>query len=110
MPRTIERCRTIIDALDEGICSIDAEGRTSFVNLRLTEILGLRTEEVLGRPVFDLVDSNGTRPCERRSKTPDMVSEVNTSSSSAVRIGRRSGSRSSCRHFTTEATTSAASL
>jgi PAS domain S-box-containing protein len=58
MPRTIERCRRIIDALDEGICSIDAEGRTSFVNPRLTEMSGFRAEEILGRPVFDLVDEH----------------------------------------------------
>jgi PAS domain S-box-containing protein len=56
MPGTTEPCRSIIDAIDDGICSTDTEDRTTFVNRKLADMLGFHTEEVRGRPILDFVD------------------------------------------------------
>lgn len=62
----IEICRSILDAVDEGICTSDAEDRAIFVNTRLTEMSGFRSEEILGRPVYEFVDERW-HPILRRS-------------------------------------------
>ena len=49
------RYRTLVDAAQEGICAVDAQGRLVFANSRFTGMLGYDTSAVLGRPVFDFV-------------------------------------------------------
>ena len=43
-------------AAAEGIWQVDREGRTVYVNERLSEMLGYRPEELLGRRVVEFVD------------------------------------------------------
>ncbi len=43
--------RRIVETASEGIWSMDAEHRTSFVNPRMAELLGYAPAEMLGRPV-----------------------------------------------------------
>jgi PAS domain S-box-containing protein len=45
----------IVNLANEGIWRLDAEGRTSYVNTRMAEILGYRPDELLGRPVTDFM-------------------------------------------------------
>jgi PAS domain S-box-containing protein len=47
--RSEERYRRIVDLADEGIWALDAEGRTTYVNRRLTQILGFAHADMLGR-------------------------------------------------------------
>jgi two-component system, cell cycle sensor histidine kinase and response regulator CckA len=49
------RYRRIVETTSEGIWTLDAEGRTSYVNQRMTEILGYSAEEMLGRHYFDFM-------------------------------------------------------
>ncbi|SEW27312.1 PAS domain S-box protein [Natrinema salifodinae] len=49
--RELERAETIIQALDELVYTIDAEGRFSFVNDALTPITGYEPEELIGEHV-----------------------------------------------------------
>ncbi|HEV2851559.1 MAG TPA: ATP-binding protein [Thermoanaerobaculia bacterium] len=49
-----ERYRRIVETALEGIWAIDAEGRTTYANPRMAEMLGYTVEELLGRNAFDL--------------------------------------------------------
>jgi len=54
-----ERYRRIVDTANEGIWTVDAEGRTSFVNPKLQALLGWTAKEMLGRPCTDFMDADG---------------------------------------------------
>jgi PAS domain S-box-containing protein len=49
------RFRRIVETAQEGIWHIDGEGRTVYANQHLAEMLGYRTEELVGGSAFDLV-------------------------------------------------------
>jgi PAS domain S-box-containing protein len=53
------RYRRIVETTSEGIWMLDADHRTSFVNARMAEILGRRTQDMLGRHPFDFTDDDG---------------------------------------------------
>ena len=44
-----------VNMANEGIWALDTNGKTSFVNARMTEMLGYTNREMLGRPVVDFV-------------------------------------------------------
>ncbi|MFN6514370.1 MAG: response regulator [Nostoc sp. CreGUA01] len=48
--------RRIVDTSYEGICTIDSQGRTEFVNQRMSQMLGYTAAEMLGRSIFDFID------------------------------------------------------
>ncbi len=48
--------RRIVDTSYEGIWMIDAQGRTEFVNQRMSQMLGYPSEEILGRSLFDFIE------------------------------------------------------
>ena len=50
------RYREIIETTHEGVWMLDAELRTTLVNLRMTELLGHAESEMLGRPVLAFMD------------------------------------------------------
>ena len=54
-----ERFRSIVVASHEGIWTIDADSRTTFVNDRMAEMMGYSPEEMLGRPAFEFLDDEG---------------------------------------------------
>jgi PAS domain S-box-containing protein len=47
--------RQIVETTNEGIWVIDGEGRTSYANQRMAEMLGCRLNELMGRSAFDFV-------------------------------------------------------
>lgn len=51
-----KRYRRLIDTANEGIWTIDTQGRTDYVNQRMAQMLGYRVEEILERSIFDFVD------------------------------------------------------
>ena len=51
-----KRFRTIVNIAREGIWVLDVQGLTTYVNQRMTEILGVTVEEMLGRSLFDFMD------------------------------------------------------
>ena len=55
------RYRGLIESCAEGVWLIDAEGRTSFVNEQMARMLGHAPNEMLGRPMFDFMDSAAQR-------------------------------------------------
>ena len=51
--------RQIVTTCLEGVWTIDAEGRTTFVNEQLARMLGYTIEEMSGRTLFDFMDDAG---------------------------------------------------
>ncbi|NEV62618.1 PAS domain S-box protein [Thiorhodococcus minor] len=47
--------RRIVETATEGIWSVDAENRTTFVNARMAEMLGLSADAMIGRPLEDFL-------------------------------------------------------
>src|SRR5258706_7178914 len=54
-----ERYRRIVETANEGIWTIDAQARISFVNPTMQKMLGYTEAEMLGRPIADFVDGGG---------------------------------------------------
>jgi PAS domain S-box-containing protein len=50
-----ERFRRIVETACEGIWIIDPEGKVSYANQRIADMLGCPLEKILGRPVLDFV-------------------------------------------------------
>jgi PAS domain S-box-containing protein len=48
-----ERYRRIVDTAQEGITVLDSEGRVTYANRRMAEMLGYASEELLGRSILD---------------------------------------------------------
>ncbi len=51
------RYQTLIELAQEGIWTFGPEGNTTFVNRKMSEILGYSSDEMLGRSVFSFVSS-----------------------------------------------------
>ena len=60
-----EKYRNIVETANEGIWIIDAEDRTTYVNKKMTEMLGYGQEEMIGR------SSDGTLPMKKIRLSPD---------------------------------------
>ena len=48
--------RRIVETANEGIWMVDRDGRTTFVNAKVGEMLGYSADEIIGRPLFDFMD------------------------------------------------------
>lgn len=56
--RTSEaRYRTIVETAQEGIWTLDTDGRTTYLNQRMAEMLGSTVEEMASAPFLDFVDT-----------------------------------------------------
>ncbi len=53
------RYRDIVETATEGIGSIDAQARTSFVNPKMAQMLRYSVDEMAGRPLTDFMDAQG---------------------------------------------------
>ena len=60
------RYRRIVELAHDGIWTIDADARTTFVNARLAEMFGYSVEEMLGRHVSEFMDEDGWRAAAAR--------------------------------------------
>ncbi|MEG4503555.1 PAS domain S-box protein [Microcoleus sp. F6_B4] len=54
-----EKYRCIVETADEGIWIVDAEGKTTFVNQKMADMLGCTPEEMIGQPLFAFMDAEG---------------------------------------------------
>jgi PAS domain S-box-containing protein len=52
-----ERYRRIVDTAQEGIWLLDADAKTTFVNQSLADMLGYRSNELLGHSLFEFMDA-----------------------------------------------------
>ena len=53
------RYRNIVETAEEGIWTIDAEGRTTFVNRKMAEMLDYTIEEMIGKSLLEFMDDEG---------------------------------------------------
>ncbi len=54
-----EKYRHLIENLQEGIWAIDKDSYTTFANLRMAEMLGYTTDEMIGKQLFSFMDKRG---------------------------------------------------
>jgi len=54
-----EKYRCIVETADEGIWIIDAEGKTTFVNQKMADMLVCTPEEMIGESLFAFMDAEG---------------------------------------------------
>ncbi|WP_257452829.1 sensor histidine kinase [Archangium lipolyticum] len=59
--RSEQRFRLLVDAAQEGVWTIDAENRTTYVNRYLARMLGYTVGEMLGKHVSAFMDEEGAR-------------------------------------------------
>jgi len=57
LERSEGRYRQLVETMSDGLGAIDAEGRITFVNRRIEEILGYSREELIGRHFGSLFDA-----------------------------------------------------
>jgi two-component system nitrate/nitrite sensor histidine kinase NarX len=58
-----QKYRQLAESSHEGVWVLDTEGRTTFVNARLVEMLGYAVKEVEGRHIFSFMDEQGVEIC-----------------------------------------------
>ena len=51
-----ERYRSIVETANEGVWLIDAENKTTFMNLRMAQMLGCEEDMGVGRSPFEFLD------------------------------------------------------
>ncbi|MBI4876451.1 MAG: PAS domain S-box protein [Acidobacteria bacterium] len=56
-----EKFRRIVETATEGIWTLDADHRTTYVNRQMAAMLGWSVEEMLGKSPFDFLDEEGRR-------------------------------------------------
>jgi two-component system cell cycle sensor histidine kinase/response regulator CckA len=60
-----KKYRQLIEMLQEGIWTIDADAHTTFVNPRMAYMLGYTVEEMIGKHLFSFMDDRGVEECKR---------------------------------------------
>ncbi len=63
--RSEARFRRIVETANEGIWLLDVDGRTTFANDKIGEILGYDPEEMASLSMFDALDEQGRGPAAR---------------------------------------------
>jgi two-component system, cell cycle sensor histidine kinase and response regulator CckA len=61
-----QRYRRMVETTNEGVCTIDAGARTTFMNARLIALLGDTPEAVLDRPLLDFVHDDSRAAVETK--------------------------------------------
>ncbi len=59
LQKSEEKYRCIVETADEGIWMIDTEGKTTFVNQKMADMLGCTPEEMIGASLFNFMDAEG---------------------------------------------------
>ena len=60
LEKSEKRYRDLVSTLNEGVWEADVNMVTTFVNPKITEMLGYTTEEMVGRSVFDFIPPETT--------------------------------------------------
>jgi PAS domain S-box-containing protein len=56
---TTRNLQLLLESTLEGICTIDSEGQCTMINRAAARLLGYEPEELVGMPVFDVVQPDG---------------------------------------------------
>jgi len=85
-----EQYRRIVETANEGIWSIDAAGRTTFVNPKMQQLLGYSADEMLGRRWIDFMERDDAMALMREAdeqQRPGSLAQL-----SDARFRRKDGS------------------
>ena len=61
-----KKYRQIVETLQEGICIIDKEGCTTFINPSMAEMFGYTVKEMQGKHLFSFMDKHGVDLAKQR--------------------------------------------
>ncbi|NCC25420.1 MAG: PAS domain S-box protein [Deltaproteobacteria bacterium] len=61
-----EKYRMIVETANEGVRALDDQGRITFVNHKMADMLGYTPEEMIGRPVTDFIHPEEREDYHRR--------------------------------------------
>ncbi len=68
LKKSEENYRQLVEALNEGIWRIDAEGYTTFVNPKMAEMLGYTVKEMEGKHLFAFIDDEWVEKAKKNLK------------------------------------------
>ena len=66
-----ERYRHIVETTSEGVWLIDAQNNTTFMNLRMAQMLGCEADMGVGRSLFEFLDEAGRAILAAHSQRPE---------------------------------------
>lgn len=87
LQRSEQRYRQIVETAEEGVLTLDAEERTSFVNRSLAKELGYEPDELIGRAAALLVPNSELAELERVRETLAKGETIRTELSLSRRDG-----------------------
>jgi len=98
---TLRQYAAILEALDDGVYTLDADGRCSYVNDAMVELSGYRADELLGSEPEILVDARTAATIERKlaSQWPDTADSATVTVRTTIRT--KAGDRVPCELFVT---------
>jgi PAS domain S-box-containing protein len=85
-----EKYRSFVETTKEWVWAMDAEGRTTYSNPAVRDILGYQPEEILGKDVFQLVHEEDRR--QVLEGLPEIVAEARGWTEWVIRWRHRDGS------------------
>ena len=62
MRRSERRYRRLVETAGEGIWVLEPDGLTSYANPRLSEMLGMSAEDLIGRPLSEFLADSAVAP------------------------------------------------
>ncbi|MGH8262115.1 MAG: ATP-binding protein [Steroidobacteraceae bacterium] len=86
--------RAVLGGIVEGVYAVDAERRIRFLNPQAEKLLGIRSEEAIGRFCGDVLkpcDVDGARPCE--TQCPIVLARASGSSRAVERLMTSGGTQ-----------------
>jgi PAS domain S-box-containing protein len=72
-----QRFKQLVDVAQEGIWLADDRGVITYVNQRMSELLGYANGALLGRPVYDFIDGGSKAAAQRTLARPGAGGESN---------------------------------
>ena len=60
-----EKYRLIVETAHEGIWVLDTDGKTSYANTRMAEMLGYKIEDLIGHSLFEFMDDDARKEAEQ---------------------------------------------
>ncbi len=70
-----QRFKQLVDVAQEGIWVADDRGVITYVNRRMTQLLGHPSGSLLGRPIYEFIDGGSRAAAQRMLARPDTARE-----------------------------------
>jgi len=84
-----QKYRSLVEMVQEGIWTIDENAYTTFTNPHMAKMLGYTVEEMQGKHLYEFMDEDGVRICERNLERRKQGIEEQHSFEFITKDGRR---------------------